>query len=82
MPPLTLTVPPSCWQGRAALVRNKLEVKRGAVEVQAQGERDDVDRLLELLSEKVSVRSRPGRVDTVTVQWHTPRDGLTGFSER
>ena len=38
MPPLTLTVPPSCWQVRAALVRNKLEVKRGAVEVQGQAQ--------------------------------------------
>lgn len=75
------------WWTRAralelGLVGHARNLPDGRVEVQAQGDRDDVDRLLELLSEKVSVRSRPGRVDTVTVQWHTPRDGLTGFSER
>lgn len=54
----------------------------GRVEVQAQGERADVERLVELLSEEVSARSRPGRVDGVTTQWHAPREGLTGFLER
>ncbi|HSP59715.1 MAG TPA: acylphosphatase [Ornithinimicrobium sp.] len=75
------------WWTRAralelGLVGHARNMPDGRVEVQAQGERADVERLVELLSEEVSVRSRPGRVDGVTTQWHAPRTGLTGFLER
>jgi acylphosphatase len=75
------------WWARAralelGLVGHARNMPDGRVEVQAQGERADVERLVELLSEEVSVRSRPGRVDGVTTQWHAPRAGLTGFLER
>ncbi|MGC5584049.1 acylphosphatase [Ornithinimicrobium sp. W1679] len=75
------------WWARAralelGLVGHARNMPDGRVEVQAQGERADVERLVELLSEEVSVRSRPGRVDGVTTQWHAPREGLTGFLER
>lgn len=75
------------WWTRAramelGLVGHARNMPDGRVEVQAQGDRADVERLVELLSEQVSVRSRPGRVDAVTVQWHAPREGVTGFLER
>ena len=54
----------------------------GRVEVNAQGSEEDVKNLIELLSEDVSTRSRPGHVFGVAVQWHEPTDGLSGFRER
>ncbi|WP_168583578.1 acylphosphatase [Gephyromycinifex aptenodytis] len=54
----------------------------GRVEVLAQGERADVERLEELLREKPSTMRRPGRVTTCTTQWGTPRSDLSGFVER
>ena len=59
------------WWTRAralelGLVGHARNMPDGRVEVQAQGDRADVERLVELLS----------------VQWHAPREGVTGFLER
>ncbi|MDO5698285.1 MAG: acylphosphatase [Dermatophilus congolensis] len=51
------------------------------VEVCAQGEREAVERLGEMLTEKVSSHRRPGRVRHVVTQWGTPRTDLVGFRE-
>ncbi len=50
----------------------------GRVEVCAQGERGAVEKLGEMLRERVSGHRRPGRVRHVVTQWGTPRDDLTG----
>lgn len=52
------------------------------VEVSAQGWPADVKRLIELLEEQPSSRSRPGHVSGTSVQWHDPKDGLEEFEER
>ena len=75
------------WWTRAralelGLVGHARNLPDGRVEVQAQGERAAVEDLLGLLEEDPSTRSRPGRVDGVTTQWHQAREGLTGFVER
>ena len=75
------------WWTRAralelGLVGHARNLADGRVEVCAQGERATVEQLVELLGEDPSTRSRPGRVDGVTTQWHAPREGLTGFAER
>ena len=75
------------WWARAralelGLVGHARNLADGRVEVCAQGERTAVERLAELLGEGPSTCSRPGRVDGVTTQWHPPREGLSGFSER
>ena len=75
------------WWTRAralelGLVGHARNLPDGRVEVQAQGARSDVEALLALLGEEPSTRSRPGRVDGVTTQWHAPREGLEGFAER
>ncbi len=54
----------------------------GRVEVQAQGSRPAIERLHTLLAEDLSTASRPGHVTGVQVQWHRPKEGLTGFAER
>jgi len=54
----------------------------GRVEVNAQGPEASVGALIELLGEDVSTRSRPGHVSGISVQWHQPADGLSGFGER
>jgi acylphosphatase len=54
----------------------------GRVEVQAQGDRAAIGRLEQLLREQPSSARRPGHVQSVVVQWGSPRDGLTGFVER
>lgn len=54
----------------------------GRVEVCAQGERDDVARLGELLQEDPSRHDRPGSVEHVATRWTEPVDGLEGFVER
>ncbi|PZU48095.1 MAG: acylphosphatase [Arsenicicoccus sp.] len=59
-----------------------LNLPDGRVEVNAQGERSAIEALVELLREDPSTHSRPGRVDSVVVQWHTVREGLVGFVER
>ena len=50
----------------------------GAVEVVAQGPREDAERLLALLGGS----GTPGRVDQVGHWWGEPRDGGEGFAER
>jgi len=54
----------------------------GRVEVCAQGPREAVERLATLLQEKPSGAGRPGRVESVGVQWAEPRTDLQGFVER
>lgn len=75
------------WWTRAralelGLVGHARNLPDGRVEVQAQGERSAIEALIDLLSERVSTRSRPGHVGTVTTQWHDERAGLSGFRER
>ncbi len=75
------------WWTRAralelGLVGHARNTADGRVEVLAQGERAAVEQLVALLQEDPSTRSRPGRVDAVTTQWHPAREGLTGFRER
>lgn len=64
------------------LVGHARNMDDGRVEVCAQGERGQIDRLVELLEQDPSTRDRPGRVDGVTVQRHEARDGVSGFVER
>lgn len=54
----------------------------GRVEVQAQGPREQLEQLVELLREEPTTRSRPGHVAGVAVQWHRAKEGMTGFDER
>lgn len=75
------------WWTRAralelGLVGHARNLPDGRVEVQAQGERPQIEQLIELLSEDPSTHSRPGRVDGVSTQWHDPKDGISGFAER
>lgn len=53
----------------------------GRVEVVAEGEQGDVDKLLELLRENPSSTDRPGTVEAVHEQYGEPR-GAEGFEER
>lgn len=64
------------------LVGHARNLPDGRVEVNAQGDGEAVEALLDLLREQPSTHSRPGHVDGVVVQSHDPREGLTGFSER
>lgn len=54
----------------------------GRVEVWAQGPREAIDRLGQLLQETPSSTGRPGHVQAVVAQEGDPRDGLDGFVER
>jgi acylphosphatase len=54
----------------------------GRVEVLAQGEPGACDRLLELLTERPSTTSRPGRVDGVTSHRLPPVSVPDEFQER
>lgn len=65
--------------GLAGHARN---LNDGRVEVCAQGARMQIDALRRVLAPEGGPTSRPGRVDGLTVQWHAPRSGLTGFVER
>lgn len=53
----------------------------GRVEVVAEGEQVDVDKLLALLEEQPSTAKRPGEVRAVVLQYSEPR-GAAGFEER
>ncbi|AWB84268.1 acylphosphatase [Corynebacterium liangguodongii] len=53
----------------------------GRVEVVAEGQREGVDKLLELLREQPSSAGRPGRVDAVVERYSEPK-GARGFEER
>ena len=75
------------WWTRAralelGLVGHARNMADGRVEVLAQGSPEAVQALVDLLREDPSTRSRPGRVDSVVVQHHAPREGLDGFRER
>lgn len=75
------------WWTRAralelGLVGHARNLPDGRVEVCAQGPTEAVDALVALLGEQPSTHSRPGHVDGITVQRHTPREGLEGFVER
>lgn len=65
--------------GLVGFARN---VSDGRVEVCAQGDRADVERLVELLGEQPSSMGRPGRVRSCATRWSAPREDLTGFFER
>ncbi len=54
----------------------------GRVEVCAQGDRADVEKLAGWLREFPSTRGRPGRVESAVLQWGRPRTDLVGFIER
>ncbi|WP_114906218.1 acylphosphatase [Ornithinimicrobium murale] len=75
------------WWTRAralelGLVGHARNLPDGRVEVNAQGPEDAVSALIELLGEEQSLRSRPGHVSGITVQWHQPTADLVGFRER
>ena len=54
----------------------------GRVEVVAEGERAELDRLLELLDEFPSTAHRPGWVQAVSTPLLAPARGARGFDER
>ncbi len=54
----------------------------GRVEVLAQGPREAVLRLEQLLREQTSGTRRPGRVESVVTQWGAARERLTEFVEK
>jgi len=64
--------------GLAGYAKN---LRDGRVEVVAEGEQADVDKLLALLEEQPSTAKRPGEVRAVVPQYSEPR-GATGFEER
>jgi acylphosphatase len=53
----------------------------GRVEICAQGQPEDLERLRELIEEDPSSTRRPGHVQTCVVQTGDPRHGLSGFHE-
>ena len=63
------------------LVGYAKNLRDGRVEVVAEGEQADVDKLLALLEEQPSTAKRPGEVRAVVPQYSEPR-GATGFEER
>ncbi len=75
------------WWTRAralelALVGHARNLPDGRVEIAAQGRRDDIETLHDLLRPDADAPCRPGRVSGATLQWHSPRDGVIGFVER
>ena len=64
--------------GLAGYAKNLID---GRVEVVAEGDHGDVDKLKALLEEQPSGAGRPGRVDTVIAQYTEPR-GAEGFESR
>ncbi|MGO1166763.1 MAG: acylphosphatase [Janibacter sp.] len=75
------------WWARAralelGLVGHARNMDDGRVEVVAQGDPADLDRLGELLQEPVSTTSRPGRVTSAVRQDGALREGITGFVEK
>jgi acylphosphatase len=54
----------------------------GRVEVCAQGPREGIERLQDLIRERPSTTGRPGRVESSATQWREVDGGLTGFGER
>ncbi|GAB3058160.1 acylphosphatase [Intrasporangium mesophilum] len=75
------------WWARATalelgLAGHARNMPDGRVEIVAQGDRDCVARLEELLREQPSTTRRPGHVESVVVQPGVPKDGIRGFDER
>lgn len=75
------------WWARAqalelGLVGHARNTSDGRVEVVAQGRRDALERLVDLLQESPSTAGRPGRVESVVLQRTGPKDGIAGFVER
>jgi acylphosphatase len=64
------------------LVGHARNMVDGRVEVLAQGPREAIARLEQLLREQPSTTRRPGFVESVVVQGAPPKDGLRGFVER
>ena len=54
----------------------------GRVEVVAQGEQEQVRKLIGLLEEKPSQHLRPGDVQTCVASFGAPREGLSEFVEK
>lgn len=54
----------------------------GRVEICAQGPREAIERLRQLIEEEISTTSRPGRVQACVVQTGDLRQSLSGFDER
>ena len=54
----------------------------GRVEICAQGTREAIERLRELIEEEPSTTCRPGYVQACVVQSGDLRHGLSGFRER
>lgn len=63
------------------LVGHATNMRDGRVQVVAEGRREDVDKLLELLREEPSTTNRPGHVKFVSELYSEPR-GEHGFIER
>lgn len=63
------------------LAGHATNLRDGRVQVVAEGEQADVDKLLELLREQPSTANRPGTVEFVAPQYAQPR-GESGFIER
>jgi acylphosphatase len=75
------------WWTRAralelGLVGYARNAEGGRVEVVAQGPREKVEALINLLEEKPSSHLRPGEVSTCVATWGPPKDELTSFVER
>ncbi|GAB3680267.1 acylphosphatase [Actinocorallia lasiicapitis] len=71
------------WWTRAralelGLVGSATNLRDGRVEVNAEGSRENCEKLLELLRSK----GTPGRVAGVTERWSEPRGNVLGFVER
>lgn len=63
------------------LAGHATNLRDGRVQVVAEGDRKDVDKLVTLLREQPSTTNRPGRVEFVAEQYSDAR-GESGFIER
>jgi acylphosphatase len=64
--------------GLVGFARNMAD---GRVEICAQGPREAIERLRELIEEEISTTRRPGHVQDCIVQTGDLRPGLSGFHE-
>jgi len=64
--------------GLVGFARNMAD---GRVEICAQGSREAIERLRELIEEEISTTRRPGHVQACVVQTGDLRQGLSGFHE-
>jgi acylphosphatase len=65
--------------GLVGFARNMAD---GRVEICAQGSREAIERLHELIREEPTTTYRPGYVQACVVQGRDPQAGLSGFRER